>query len=580
MRQTICFALLVASCAARPPETPGTDETEVIYSDRMHTWFEGAWPDVRMSADGTRAVFGTHHKLELVDVDSGDDEPFAEGRAMTFRGNELVSQDSEGEWSPQVELPANVDPRWSPDLSRVAFVPSGAREAIRVVDDTGDRNHALPGVVSALEWSPDGERLYALSHDDGGLSTLSRVDVNSGRVDRVVSGLDAPRRAHSIGVSPDGTALFLPLASEGSPATEARHLPRVDRDLDIYRVRVADGALAVTVDSPGEEISVAVVGETLYWTRSRHQQSIVALPSTGGEAHLVAEGGQISYWSPGGNRVAFTIGDLRATDSPLNFDVDVIDVDGDARPIAEPRRLIVGYHEDFTPAWSPDGAWLAYHSHRSPGPVASYMGEGSTDDVFLLRAGAATTEEIRLTDFGWEVGMIDWSPDGRRLAFATWDRGGAPGLAKPWVARLNVESGQGLGFERVPFPAPLRSVRVLAWSPVADELAIENDDGGGAQSIWTLGLDGDARKLVDIECATYCGLDWTPDGETIVFSALVEDRMQLFAIARSGGEPRQLTHDSGSVLLPQVSPDGEWITATRISLDRELMRRSLGRAGS
>jgi len=83
-----------------------------------------------------------------------------------------------------------------------------------------------------------------------------------------------------------------------------------------------------------------------------------------------------------------------------------------------------------------------------------------------------------------------------------------------------------------------------------------------------------SRKLVAFASWTYGGLDWTPDGRTIVYGALADDgsRMQLFRIPAAGGSPLQLTHDSASVLPPQVSPDGRWIAATRL-VHRKVLRR-------
>jgi len=52
----------------------------------------------------------------------------------------------------------------------------------------------------------------------------------------------------------------------------------------------------------------------------------VALPFAGTEAHLVAPGDQIPYWSHDGCRIGYTVGPPGAADAPLNMDADVIDV--------------------------------------------------------------------------------------------------------------------------------------------------------------------------------------------------------------------------------------------------------------
>ena len=84
-----------------------------------------------------------------------------------------------------------------------------------------------------------------------------------------------------------------------------------------------------------------------------------------------------------------------------------------------------------------------------------------------------------------------------------------------------------------------------------------------------------AKKLWEFFVGSRGGLDWTPDGLHIVFSALFEDRMQLFEIPRSGGQPRRLSDDHANLMGPQVSPDGRWIACTRHDLSKELRRVKL-----
>jgi len=264
------------------------------------------------------------------------------------------------------------------------------------------------------------------------------------------------------------------------------------------------------------------------------------------------------------------------TDGPLPMDDGIVNVDSEARRTSVPSVIVAGYHEDFTPAFSPDGRWIAYHSHRSPTPVPFYASPGSTDDVYLRLAADTSAPEIRLTDFGWETGPAFWSPDGHKLMFSSWIKGGAPGIDKVWILTLDPESGRVLSRDLFPLPAAIRSAQWTAWSPNGQEIAIEDDEDGGKRSLWIVRIDGSQpQKLVDYRSTTYGGLDWMPDGKSIVYSGLSGDRMQIFSIARSGGVPQQLTHDPDNLFHPKVSPDGRWIACTRMIKSEQILRQPM-----
>ena len=294
-------------------------------------------------------------------------------------------------------------------------------------------------------------------------------------------------------------------------------------------------------------------------------------------ARHVIEDGQLPRWErPGGNRIAFTYGAAHLADWALNLDAGIVDVDSAAQPTTPMRPFVSGFHEDFTPAWSPDGKWIAFHSHRSHRPVPSYSSEGSADDVFLRSASVAPAEEIRLTSFGWEAGPADWSPDGRRLVFCSWEKGGPAGISYPWIVTIDPQSGKPLRTERLALPPPLKTADEAVWSPDGADLAIEENTGQTARAAWIVNLDGiEAGKLVDYQSTTYGGLAWTPDGKTILYGGLAGNHMQIFAIRRSGGNPVKLTEDSANVLHPWVSPNGRWVACTRISQSKELWRQKL-----
>jgi Tol biopolymer transport system component len=179
--------------------------------------------------------------------------------------------------------------------------------------------------------------------------------------------------------------------------------------------------------------------------------------------------------------------------------------------------------------------------------------------------------EIRLTDFGFEVGPPDWAPDGRRLLFDSWERNGVPRFAVPWIVTIDPATGRSLGARRLPLPPGVKGITGEAWSPRHDEIALIERIDDAHRALWLVHPDGRvARRLVAFPSYTIGGVSFTPDGNIVLFAALVDDRMQIFAIARTGGVPRQLTADSANVMHPSVSPDGRFVAASRIPWHKEL----------
>ena len=125
----------------------------------------------------------------------------------------------------------------------------------------------------------------------------------------------------------------------------------------------------------GEDCCPVIASGDLYWTRSENQADVVVIPMAGGEPRIAAEGGFLPHWSPDGRHVAFTHGTWRVADWALNLDGWVVDLDSQATAVSAPKPFVVGYGEDMSPAWSPDGRWIAYHSHRSADPVPFYSAQ-------------------------------------------------------------------------------------------------------------------------------------------------------------------------------------------------------------
>jgi WD40-like Beta Propeller Repeat len=591
-RQTVVAAVAAAAGAVGCAPGQGVDY-DTVYTISPPTWFEDGWSYYEVAADERLALFGARFGLRLIDLERGVED------SATLRGplDKVISaqflvpaglvrlgeRGSDTAWSVEYDgttrpsaIPSDATPRWAPGSRDVAFTrPS--ESGVFVGAPSNPTRYDLGGPVTGFAWSPKGDAVFAIVFDESsGLSSLVRIDVEDRTLTPLRASLDATYRFNSVGVSPDAQFVYLALAGAEVPDPELRHRPDADRDMDIYELEVATGQLRPKIVGPDDDFFPVVAGAYLYWSHNEMRDAVVVMPAEGGEATIVVDDAQIPMWSHDGTQIGFTFGGWRIADWALNLDAAVVDVDRDGLPVSDPVPVVVGYHEDFTPAWSPDGKWMAYHSHRSKGPVAAYGAEGATDDIYLLRVGAPVAEEVRLTDFGWEVGNADWAPDGRRLIFDSWERGGTPGVASPWIATIDTATGRLIALDELALPDGFGGTLFGAWSPARDEIAIVEGNEGTQQAIWIVSVDGgSSRKVLDFESATYGGVDWMPDGETIVYSALAGERMQVFSVHRDGSGARQLSHDDASLIHPQVSPDGRLIAATRVRRMMELRRVSL-----
>jgi Tol biopolymer transport system component len=578
----IPVSLVVAFSAQAP--LPAT----AMFTDRPPSWFEDLAKVGDVSPDGRWLVYGVPGARRLIDQATGREagdrfaRDFESVRDGIFRPDgTIVRRGSraghagwfagEGSAIARVRIPEDAAPRWSSD-GRVAFTRTAEWSLLRVGEDDATQTHDFGRRIVGFAWTLDGRAILVLARETDGGSSLHSLDVASGATRVVASGLDTSAWFPGPAPLPDGRSVIVALASSGRPNPEARHRPHSDRDQDLYSIDLASGERRRLTPSPGDDFAPVVAGGKVYWTRNQVEHAVVVVPFRGGEAHVLANAGELPSWHPSGRRLAFMIGDWRLVDIPMNFDAVVVDIDERGRSRLPARPLITGYHEDFPPVWSRDGRWMAYHSHRSPTAIPFYNAGGATDDIYLRRADDPKAEEIRLTDFGLEVGTPSWSPDGRRLLFSSEDRA-APSVGIPWIVTIDPESGRRARVEKWQVPEQIKSVKGFAWSPSRQEIAVEADGSApGTRELWIASVDGArAERIATFRSTTHGGADWTPDGKTIAFAGLAGNRMQLFAVER-GSPPRQLTHDGFNLLHPRVSPDGRWIAATRIRVTKSLMR--------
>jgi dipeptidyl aminopeptidase/acylaminoacyl peptidase len=275
----------------------------------------------------------------------------------------------------------------------------------------------------------------------------------------------------------------------------------------------------------------------------------------GGEAEKITDlkGGVSEFaWSPDGSRMALVVNDSgTATDSanakpkPIVVDKYQFKQDGQGYLDTLHAHLWVldvttrkavqvtrGDADDANPAWSPDGASLAFVSAREPDAERN-----DNSDVYVVEAKAGATPR-RLTSFiGRDEGPLAWSPDGSQVAYR---QGPEPKYF-----------GYGGGFG------------TLALAPVAGgapRMLTEKLDRPFTAMRWSrdgtaiVGIIADDMKqvLVRVTPATgavqrvastlpvIAGFSEGPDGSLAVLATTPTQPAEIYALEASG--PRALTH--------------------------------------
>ncbi len=152
-------------------------------------------------------------------------------------------------------------------------------------------------------------------------------------------------------------------------------------------------------------------------------------------AQLLADGIDLSAaWSPDGKTIAFSR--LASAELPVQeATLYLADADGsNVRPLGD------GSVRGVSPAWSPDGTRLAFVSfvdgNDPPCPAASCPPSGE-----LYMIGADGSGLTRLTRSRADDEHPSWSPNGRRIAFASGFSVRRQGHA-PWLMTMSAGGGK------------------------------------------------------------------------------------------------------------------------------------------
>jgi Tol biopolymer transport system component len=282
----------------------------------------------------------------------------------------------------------------------------------------------ISSAFAALSGRPPAARETPVSLDNPGgeLAVVVRQD----GVDRVV--LMNPATGHSTRLpAPDGTEGSW--SPQWSPdGQRLAWLNQVDGrgSIYLYNLQSQDGLVARAsegynqVTAPawlpgGERVAFYAYGEGASWlviaNQDGERENAIRLP----------EYRNLFVWNWKEDLLAF------AHRSGVRFDVSV------ASDPAGSGVTLETAGEEYAPAWSNDGRWLAFQSDagRSPG----------MNEIWIARADGSQLRQVTTTPQGFWSRGPSWSPDGRYIAYVS-SQNGSQGFDYGELFIVEVETGR------------------------------------------------------------------------------------------------------------------------------------------
>jgi dipeptidyl aminopeptidase/acylaminoacyl peptidase len=296
--------------------------------------------------------------------------------------------------------------------------------------------------------------------------------------------------------------------------------------------------------------------------------------------------------SPDGSRVLYIRSELDWGENERKSHIWIANSDG------TDLRQFTSQEGDASPAWSPDGRWVAFLRNQGAGDerkrqifllrtdggearaltshvtsVQRFLWSDDGARIFFIASDSLATEEKKAREDGADALFVDEGPNGQ--ARGTWD-----GI---WSVAVNFEN-----------PDPTRhtpeQIQVGSFAPSPDGAWLayayrsenhRNDQYRSEIALVSTDPGSSPRNLTDNE-AGEGNLSWAPDGRTLAFVApdletWELDQGNLYLLDVESGSVRQAMADwDGNMNSYEWHPDGRFIHLTALErTDSHLYRLDL-----
>jgi Tol biopolymer transport system component len=242
-------------------------------------------------------------------------------------------------------------------------------------------------------------------------------------------------------------------------------------------------------------------------------------------------------WSPDGRKIAFSI--AHYVGCCLSYsNIYVINADGS-------NLIGISDHSalDFDPAWSPDSQKIAFNSGVEWDKVGLVPNScGGKLGICVITVD--NTNSIKLTSIKEDGGNPNWSPDGKKIAFAT----SRDGKAEIYV--MNADGANPVNLTHTGSPW----FNGLVWSPDGKKIAFISYLDGNNDEIYVMNVDGTDLVNLTNNPTDDRGAVWSPDSRKIAFVSDRDGNSDIYVVDVDGSNLVRLTNNDANDYSPVWSP--------------------------